>query len=560
MADPNLNIKISATNETRAAFEAVQAAMKKTEVNAAAMGASVQRSQAGFRSFGNVTQQAGYQVQDFATQVAGGTSALVAFGQQAPQFLGIFGAGGAIAGAAIAAGVLALRMFDIGAGAKGAADEVGSLAEAIAKLNEESAKRGGGVPGIRGNVRLEDLMSERARLVGMLPSGSRVAGAADEMTAFVEAQSAAEVGRIQGQIDAIDKLIREYDRLTMEQEAVAQSTANLKTRGEEFEAARRAEQKAIEDARRQMEEYQRAIEAQNRAIAQTVLSLDPVEAATQRYNQQLDHLGVALSSGTISQERYNDLVREAQRRLVEATDKVDRHAEALDRQADALRQQLDPMAAYEAELVKLNELLETGRISTDEYAQAADRAWQRVSRTQDGTRDIARDLGLTFNSAFEDAILKGEKLRGVLAGIAQDLARMIARRTITEPLGRLATSALGGLGGLLFPSGSVGAALGPVDLGLPGFADGGPVSGGRPVVVGEEGPEIFVPRAAGQIVPNGQGVGGTVVNQTINISVGVAQTVRAELAALMPAIKRQTVDAVANARMRGGSFASAMGT
>jgi hypothetical protein len=54
--------------------------------------------------------------------------------------------------------------------------------------------------------------------------------------------------------------------------------------------------------------------------------------------------------------------------------------------------------------------------------------------------------------------------------------------------------------------------------------------------------------------------GGVTVHQTINISTGVAQTVRAEIAALMPAIKRQTVDAVADARMRGGSFASAMGT
>jgi hypothetical protein len=103
--------------------------------------------------------------------------------------------------------------------------------------------------------------------------------------------------------------------------------------------------------------------------------------------------------------------------------------------------------------------------------------------------------------------------------------------------------------------------MSPTDLGLPGFANGGPVIGNRPIVVGEEGPEVFVPNSAGTIVPNGVSMGGGVtVHQTINISTGVAQTVRAEIAALMPAIKRQTVDAVADARMRGGSFASAMGT
>lgn len=38
---------------------------------------------------------------------------------------------------------------------------------------------------------------------------------------------------------------------------------------------------------------------------------------------------------------------------------------------------------------------------------------------------------------------------------------------------------------------------------LPGFrADGGPVTAGRPYIVGEEGPELFVPRRSGEIIPN----------------------------------------------------------
>lgn len=47
-------------------------------------------------------QNAGYQIADFAVQVQGGTSAIVAFGQQAPQFLGMFGAIGASVGAVVA--------------------------------------------------------------------------------------------------------------------------------------------------------------------------------------------------------------------------------------------------------------------------------------------------------------------------------------------------------------------------------------------------------------------------------------------------------------------------
>ncbi|WP_419900772.1 hypothetical protein [Roseomonas sp. USHLN139] len=54
------------------------------------------------KRFGMIAGQAGFQVQDFAVQVASGQSALVAFAQQAPQFLGVFGTGGAIAGAVVA--------------------------------------------------------------------------------------------------------------------------------------------------------------------------------------------------------------------------------------------------------------------------------------------------------------------------------------------------------------------------------------------------------------------------------------------------------------------------
>jgi len=36
------------------------------------------------------------------------------------------------------------------------------------------------------------------------------------------------------------------------------------------------------------------------------------------------------------------------------------------------------------------------------------------------------------------------------------------------------------------------------------FADGGPVGANKPIIVGEQGPELFVPNSSGNIVPNGQ--------------------------------------------------------
>lgn len=481
----------------------------------AALGAATAAAATSGRSFGAVAQQAGYQIGDFASQVASGGSAVTAFVQQGSQMLGMFGMFGAVAGAALAIGGVAYQMWAARDAAKGATDEVSALTAEIKRLNEESAKRGAGNPAIRTNVRLEDLMSERARLVSMLPGTAGIAGA-DEMTAFIEAQAAAEVARIQGQIDAIDKLIREYDRLAIEQEQADVNTANLKRRGEEFEEQKRREAEAIREAARALQEEERVRQRFLSDVTALENALDPAAAATRRWADQQALLLKALDEGVLGLERYNELIA--------ASD-----------------------AAY--------------RRATEQTVQVTE-VQIRATREADS---VARDLGLTFQSAFEDAIVRGEKLRGVLGGIAQDIARIIVRQTVTTPLAGLAMSALSGIGGFFG-----GLFAGPGDIRGPGGstsvpfggprAMGGPVSGGTAYLVGEQGPELFMPGSSGRIIPNGQTSGGTVVHQTINISVGVAQTVRAELASLMPAIKRQTVEAVADARMRGGSFAAAMGT
>lgn len=63
---------------------------------------AVAKSTKNFKNLGHTAQQAGYQVGDFAVQVASGQSAVTAFVQQGTQMLGVFGAWGAVAGAAVA--------------------------------------------------------------------------------------------------------------------------------------------------------------------------------------------------------------------------------------------------------------------------------------------------------------------------------------------------------------------------------------------------------------------------------------------------------------------------
>lgn len=81
----------------------------------------------------------------------------------------------------------------------------------------------------------------------------------------------------------------------------------------------------------------------------------------------------------------------------------------------------------------------------------------------------------------------------------EDLRR-IALSVMDEIAASALRSAAGGSagGGLL----ALGTSLLGSLLGLPGRATGGPVAPGRAYVVGERGPELFVPTASGQVVAN----------------------------------------------------------
>lgn len=146
-------------------------------------------------------------------------------------------------------------------------------------------------------------------------------------------------------------------------------------------------------------------------------------------------------------------------------------------------------------------------------------------------------------NAFEDALVDiGSQTRTVkdafadmARSILRDIMRMQIRQAITIPLAR------------------------QMGLSVEPRAMGGPVSAGRPYLVGERGPELMVPGRSGTIVPNGGLGGGVTVNQTINLTTGVSQTVRAEVLNMLPQIADAAKGAVIDAKRRGGSYAAALG-
>jgi len=171
------------------------------------------------------------------------------------------------------------------------------------------------------------------------------------------------------------------------------------------------------------------------------------------------------------------------------------------------------------------------------------------------------DVVIRGIESFEDALLGAvtgtmklkDAFKQMAASIISDIIRMTIRMQISAPIAQFLAGA--------FPFGGT-STTASTGYGHPAGADframGGSVAAGKPYVVGESGAELFIPGGSGTIIPNNQmGGGGAVVHQTINVSTGVSQTVRAEIMNLMPQIAEGTKAAVLDARRRGGTFASA---
>lgn len=136
---------------------------------------------------------------------------------------------------------------------------------------------------------------------------------------------------------------------------------------------------------------------------------------------------------------------------------------------------------------------------------------------------FARDVA-AMRATLETSL--GEGAAGAARGIETALARAARTgRLEFEDLARVAARALGEIVAASMGQGQehggagLFAGLARSLLGAPGRATGGPVAPGRAYVVGERGPELFVPTASGRIEAGGR-VAGPVVHMTVNVSAG----------------------------------------
>jgi len=531
-----------------------------------------------FRNLRGVVGQAGFQLQDFAVQVQGGTSALTALSQQGSQFLGVFGPAGAVAGAVLTVGILAAQFLTMGENA------------------EQELKR------TEGNFQGMQRVAEDV---------ARVLREINELFLTASERSAAAANRTRQQLVEDTQRLLDATIQRNEGNAVELSQARRELAEREAAIARRdAEIRARTGSR--VNEFQQQDQAALFPLRQRISGL---EADLGRSSTRIGELNEALqraqNAGVAGPEVLgppNPLPEQQRQERRSAAEEARLLNEMLREQQSILRSNETPYERYQRQLVELAELqdrlteaeqrgaevngVRVRALSTEELTRTTERFAEELKKAEEQgqkTNDIGRSLGLTFSSAFEDAIVKGKEFREILAAIAQDIAKLIIRKSITEPAANAFSSAFSRFNfsslfsnpfaGTTSSQGVISSASGPLysERGnifsggkVVPFARGGivhrpevfPMANGGIGLMGEAGPEAIMPLrrdSSGRLGVAGGG-GGTVIQQTINVDArgadsGVDQKIRAGVALAVQQANAQLLAEI----NRGGAVAKTVG-
>ncbi len=238
-----------------------------------------------------------------------------------------------------------------------------------------------------------------------------------------------------------------------------------------------------------------------------------VDFAGQTFKGQPASVQSQITNALINQEVAKRLQQqlEVQKELEKSTNKVkDNNKEnqlAVENIALTFEEGLIPSSGFFAENLDLSKAFlhdingVTPKISD---------SFKIIKTDADLLKEKFAEIGHTIGSQISDALvgaINGTKSLGEAAkNIINDLANSLLRMGINT----------------LLKSTGIG-----IFSNLVGFANGGRPPVGRPSVVGERGPELFVPSTAGTIIPNHK-MGGTTNNIVVNVDVDGGASVDAD--------------------------------
>ena len=587
-------------------------------------------------------QQAGFQVGDFAVQLANGTNQMQAMGQQLPQLLQIFGPIGSAVGAAVAvfaaysvimektaanATNLSAALKDLNGISKGLSSQMDMLrfgvdteAEAAAlkeinRLQEQMAKK-------RQEYRDTDSLGTRLRLAEEIGALQKESATFELIVAEIDKKrdALAKARQVQDGLLAVQMAYytnignAERDRLKVADDIGKQMLAIQMANYTAMGNAERDRLKVIEDTERerlrigndigkqmlaiQMAAYTvmgnaerdriKSLENGNKLLFETLSKYTDIGGAIESASK-VDLASVfsdAISPSSVlyqfAKKTFETMVNMskfqpqdysgfvyggmlADRRMEGSSTppQIDNIAgsggggggsastDAMKTLRDQLELEVRLIGKSEAQQRVIQALGEDWKkYSSEAISGLVEQinSMDELNRVAEMQKQIADSIKSSMEDAFMGIVDGTSSVKDAFRSMAADIIKELYRVLVVQQMvGQLGTATQAGTGLL----GGIGRLFGM-------RAMGGPVTGGKPYMVGERGPEIIVPSRNGNVIANNQlGGGGVTVVQNINITTGVQQTVRAEIRSLMPQIADSAKRAVLDAKQRGGSYGSA---
>lgn len=498
----DIGIKLNGSESVEAQLRRISASGNEA-MRTLAGGATTATS--GMGRFTQGIGQAGFQIQDFAVQVQGGTNALTALSQQGSQLLGVFGTGGAIAGAALTVGILAYQLL----AGKDAAEQLNEAVKSTDSYFDALGKTSDGLTNSLAAQR-DELVKLRQQYASLdaeqreyerreldrrqRANDEAAAGLRSQAAAALSSTSTAQIRRsIEG--DAARMGLRAPSVLPEEQALVGAlaefrnggsvDPTRLSALGTQLERLSQGQGRVAEDAKKALAEIDKLLpkarelaEAQGRiALGREALSGNPSILDTLPPDEPTNgppDLPKPGRAKLTDAQKSQQAELEAVWRIIQDMEKgEERYQEILARQGDQARQlvaSLDPAAAAADRYQKTLEGIaqaqklfrdtvgtEGGALGITEARafELQEVAARRYTDELERVNTTGADTGKMFESAFslgtsrlEEAISSGKSFSDVLKGLDADLARLITRMLIMKPLEQAANSLFSGAGNL----------------------------------------------------------------------------------------------------------------
>jgi DNA repair exonuclease SbcCD ATPase subunit len=477
------------------------------------------------------TQQLGMQFNDLATSISTGASPLQAFNQQLGQIgfamsmmsgtagkVGAFLAGpwgAAILVATMVLGPLISGLFDTGSAAEEAAKKAKDLEDAQRALAEAE----GAV--VSAQARIDEALGKNvnsyivAQRVAIslanaeIASGKAALSAAQDRIEAAKASMMANAkmtatGRGLGPVGVLVEgfgRAREYfqDNEAEINDGIKSLTA-LQTKLKGVQAKMLNVQADI--MTKKDPSSRKTGDSSSSKISEAQKEAEKMREAYAKEQQKavLDFLSFTSKLGQADLSGYQKDIAEIQQKF---------GAMGLDDQARYAQQFNDALASADIKQINkdyedLQKTLDEGLLpAIAEMASKPTEAMTAISTRAEEMKTSFEAIGNAVSDAFQGMLTGATSFKDGMKGIINSVISELWRLYVVQQIVGFVTKAIGGITG----------------VSLPGRAVGGPVASNQPYMVGEKGPELFVPRGNGTIIPNhnmkgGAGAGG--INITVD--------------------------------------------